>query len=108
MERLAELSGKSVMAGTIPYALGLCEGLVRFFDEGRIEIDSNTVERSMRPVALNRRNVLSADSDQGGANWALHFYLAPSNRVDHRQNRHRPHRRGPTAARSSWMTVQLL
>ena len=78
MEWLAELSGKPVIAGTIRCALGLCEGLVRFLDDGRIEIDSNTVERSMRPVALNRKNVLSADSDQGGANWALHFYLAPT------------------------------
>jgi hypothetical protein len=33
MERLAELSGKSVIAGTIGYALGLCEGLVRFLDD---------------------------------------------------------------------------
>jgi transposase len=71
MERLAEPSGESVIAGAIRYALGLCEGLVRFLDDGRIEIDSNTVERSMRPVALNRKNALSADSDQGGANWAL-------------------------------------
>src|SRR5512147_3264766 len=32
------------------------EGLTRFLDDGRIEIDSNTVERSMRPIALNRKN----------------------------------------------------
>ena len=71
MERLAEVSGKSVIAGAIRYALGLWEGLVRFLDDGRIEIDSNTVERSMRPVALNRKNALFAGSDEGGANWAL-------------------------------------
>ncbi len=71
MERLAEVSGKSVIAGAIRYALGLWEGLVRFLEDGRIEIDSNTVERSMRPVALNRKNALFAGSDEGGANWAL-------------------------------------
>jgi len=71
MERLAEVSGKSVIAGAIRYALGLWEGLVRFLDDGRIEIDSNTVERSMRPIALNRKNALFAGSDAGGANWAL-------------------------------------
>jgi transposase len=71
MERLAEVSGKSVIAGAIRYALGLWEGLVRFLDDGRIEIDSNTVERSMRPIALNRKNALFAGSDEGGANWAL-------------------------------------
>jgi len=71
MERLAEVSGKSVIAGAIRYALGLWEGLVRFLEDGRIEIDSNTVERSMRPVALNRKNALFAGSDEGGANCAL-------------------------------------
>jgi transposase len=71
MKRLAEVSGKSVIAGAIRYALGLWEGLIRFLEDGRIEIDSNTVERSMRPVALNRKNALFAGSDEGGANWAL-------------------------------------
>ena len=71
MERLAEVSGKSVIAGAIRYALGLWKGLIRFLEDGRIEIDSNTVERSMRPIALNRKNALFAGSDEGGANWAL-------------------------------------
>ena len=71
LERLAEVSGKSVIAGAIRYALGLWDGLIRFLDDGRIEIDSNTVERSMRPIALNRKNALFAGSDQGGENWAL-------------------------------------
>lgn len=41
------------------------EGLTRFLDDGRIEIDSNTVERSIRPIALNRKNALFAGSDGG-------------------------------------------
>jgi hypothetical protein len=41
------------------------EGLTRFIDDGRIEIDSNTVERSIRPIALNRKNALFAGSDGG-------------------------------------------
>ena len=47
------------------------EGLTRFLDDGRIEIDSNTVERSIRPIALNRKNALFAGSDGGGENWAV-------------------------------------
>ena len=43
----------------------------RFLDDGRIEIDTNTVERSIRPIALNRKNALFAGSDEGGANWAI-------------------------------------
>jgi transposase len=71
LERLAEVSGKSVIAGAIRYALGLWDGLTRFLDDGRVEIDSNAVERSMRPIALNRKNALFAGGDHGGENWAL-------------------------------------
>jgi hypothetical protein len=47
------------------------DGLVRYLDDGRIEIDSNTVERSMRPIALNRKNSLFAGHDRGAENWAI-------------------------------------
>ena len=47
------------------------EGLSRFIDDGRIDLDSNTVERSIRPLALNRKNALFAGSDEGGDNWAV-------------------------------------
>ena len=47
------------------------DGLSRFIDDGRIDLDSNTVERSIRPLALNRKNALFAGSDKGGDNWAV-------------------------------------
>lgn len=47
------------------------DGLVRFLDDGRVDLDSNTVERSIRPLALNRKNALFAGSDEGGDNWAV-------------------------------------
>ena len=50
--QLAAVSGKSTIAGAIRYALSRWEGLTRFLDDGRIEIDSNVVERSIRPIAL--------------------------------------------------------
>jgi len=68
--QLARISGKSTLAGAIRYALNQWDGLVRFLDDGRIEMDSNTVERSMRPIALNRKNALFAGHDQGAENWA--------------------------------------
>ena len=40
-------------------------GLTRFIDGGRIELDKNTVERSIRPIALNRKIALFAGSDGG-------------------------------------------
>jgi transposase len=53
------------------YALLRWAGLIRFLDDGRIEIDSNVVERSIRPIALNRKNALFAGSDGGGEHWAI-------------------------------------
>ena len=53
---LAQVPGGSTIAKAIRYALNQWDGLVRFIDDGRIEIDSNTVERAMRPVALTRKN----------------------------------------------------
>lgn len=69
--KLALISQKSKLAEAIRYALSRWEGLTRFIDDGRIEVDSNTVERSIRPLALNRKNALFAGSDGGGDNWAV-------------------------------------
>ena len=63
-------SGSSI-AKAIRYGFNQWDGLLRFLDDGRIEIDSNTIERSMRPVALNRKNALFAGSDEGAENWAM-------------------------------------
>ena len=70
-QRAAELPRKSSLAEAVGYALNQWDGLVRFLDDGRIEIDSNTVERSMRPIALNRKNALFAGHDLGAENWAV-------------------------------------
>ena len=44
--------------------------LDHMLQDGRIEIDTNIVERSMRPIALNRKNALFAGHDAGAENWA--------------------------------------
>jgi transposase len=64
------LTARGPTAEAIRYALNHWDGLVRFLDDGRIELDTNSVERSMRPVALSRKNSLFAVSDDGGENWA--------------------------------------
>jgi transposase len=70
-ERLTLISQKSKLAEAIRYALSRWEGLTRFVADGRIEIDSNVVERAIRPIALNRKNALFAGSDGGAAHWAV-------------------------------------
>jgi len=69
--QLQKLPRASETAKAINYGLNHWDGLARFLDDGRIEIDTNTVERSIRPIALNRKNALFAGSDEGGANWAV-------------------------------------
>ena len=69
--KLGLISQKSKLAEAIRYALSRWEGLTRFIDDGRIEIDNNTVERSIRPIALNRKNALFAGSDGGAEHWAI-------------------------------------
>jgi transposase len=68
--KLALISQKGKLAEAIRYALSRSEGLTRFIDDGRIELDNNTVERSIRPIALNRKNALFAGSDGGAEHWA--------------------------------------
>ena len=69
--KLALISQKSKLAEAIRYALSRWDGLTRFIDDGRIEIDSNIVERAIRPIALNRKNALFAGSDGGAEHWAV-------------------------------------
>lgn len=69
-EQLARISQGSTLAKAIRYGLNHWQGLCRFLDDGRIEMDSNTVERSIRPLALSRKNALFAGSDDGAENWA--------------------------------------
>jgi hypothetical protein len=61
--QLSAVSQKSTIAEAIRYALTRWSGLARFLDDGRVEIDSNVVERAIRPLALNRKNALFAGSD---------------------------------------------
>src|ERR1700731_1784464 len=69
--QLAAVSGKSTIAVAIRYALSRWDGLARFLDDGRIEIDSNVVERAIRPIAPGRKNHLFAGSDGGAEHWAV-------------------------------------
>ena len=69
--KLALISQKTKLAEAIRYALSRWDGLTRFLTDGQIEIDSNVVERALRPIALNRKNALFAGSDGGGEHWAV-------------------------------------
>src|SRR5258705_408363 len=68
--QLTRVSGKALIAEAIRYALHHWEGLTLFLDDGRIELDTNIVERGIRPIVLNSKNALFAGHDEGAENWA--------------------------------------
>ena len=67
----ARVSAKSPLGEALKYIAKYWEGLTLFLDDGRIEINSNAVERTIRPIALNRKNALFAGHDTGAQNWAV-------------------------------------
>jgi transposase len=67
----ALISQKIKLADAIRYALSRWQGLTRFIEDGRIELDNNTVERSIRGIKLGRKNALFAGSDGGAEHWAV-------------------------------------
>jgi transposase len=87
-KELPRLSGKSKLAEAIRYATSRRSALERFLSDGRIEIDSNTVERAIRPQTITRKNALFAGS---WATIATLLQTAKMNDVD-------PH---------AWLTLTL-
>lgn len=69
--QLPRLPQSGKLAEAIRYALSRWTALTRFLDDGRIELDTNPVERAIRPVALGRKNHLFAGSDRGARRWAI-------------------------------------
>ena len=70
-----ELPKKSSTAQAISYALNNEVALMRFLDDGKIEIDNNAAERAMRSIAVGRKNWLFAGSDRGGETAASIYSL---------------------------------
>ena len=79
---LAKLSKKSDTSAAIRYALGLWGALMRYCDDGHIEIDNSAAERALRAVAIGRKNYLFAGSDSGGERAAAIYSLVGSAKLN--------------------------
>jgi transposase len=79
---LAVVSRKSEIAVAIRYALGRWCALLRYSEDGHIEIDNNAAERALRAVALGRKNYLFAGSDSGGERAATIYSLIGSAKLN--------------------------
>jgi transposase len=67
--RIAKLPARGPIAEAIRHALNDWDGLERFLEDARIELDTNSVERAMRSVVPSRRNSLLAGSDEEAEDW---------------------------------------
>jgi hypothetical protein len=84
-EQLKYISGKTPLAGAIRYGLTRMKKLTPYLDHGFLELDNNTAERAMRPIALGRKNYLFMGSMRGGKSAAIIYSLietAKLNNVD--------------------------
>lgn len=81
-DQLGKLSRKSETTAAIQYALNRWEALVRYTEDGRIEIDNNAAERALRGVALGRKNFLFLGSDAGGERAAAIYSLIGSAKLN--------------------------
>jgi hypothetical protein len=72
---LPRLSKKSELTQAIHYALGRWTPLMRYCEDGRVEIDNNAAERALRAVALGRKNFLFMGSNAGGDRAAAMYSL---------------------------------
>jgi transposase len=78
----AKLSRKSGVAVAIHYALSRWEALLRFCEDGRLDIDNNAAERALRAVAIGRKNYLFAGADSGGERAAAIYSLIGSAKLN--------------------------
>lgn len=74
-KQLTHISGKSPLAGAIRYALTRIPKVRPYLDHGFLELDNNTAERAMRPIAIGRKNYLFLGSEKGGKSAAICYSL---------------------------------
>jgi transposase len=74
-DHIERVSATSDLAKAMRYAIRHWPGLIAFLDDGRIEMDTNVVERAIRPHTLTRKNALFAGSDGGARHWAIAMTL---------------------------------
>jgi len=81
--QLPKISGKSPLAGAIRYALTRMKRLRPYLEHGVLELDNNTAERSIRAIAIGRKNWLFAGSEGGGKAAAIAYTCIETAKLNH-------------------------
>jgi transposase len=81
-EERRKLSSKGPLAKAIDYQFNHWAAFTRFLDDGRICLSNNAAERSIRGIAVGRRNWTFCGSDSGGHRAAVMFTLISTARLN--------------------------
>jgi len=73
--KLAQHLPNSAMGKAISYALSLWPQLLRFRDDGRLEIDNNLIENAVRPTAIGKKNWMFIGHPDAGQRSAIIYTL---------------------------------
>jgi hypothetical protein len=74
---------KGAIGKALHYAKNELPKLKACFEDGRIELDNNLIENSIRPLALGRKNYLFAGSHQGAKRAAMMYsFFASCQKLD--------------------------
>lgn len=91
MEKATQVDPKSPLMDALNYSLNRWESLCRYTRDGRLSIDNNSAERSVRGVGIGRKNYMFFGSDNGGDRAAILYSLIETcklNRIDPQRYMH--------------------
>jgi len=83
IEQSTKVDQGSTFATAFNYAFNNWDALQRYTDDGHLEIDNNTAERSVRGVGVGRKNYLFFGSDNGGERAAIIYSLIETCKLNH-------------------------
>lgn len=69
---------QSLLGQATDYALSRWEALIRYVDDGRLEIDNNLCENAIRPTALGKKNFLFIGHPEAGQRSAIIYSVLGS------------------------------
>jgi transposase len=81
-ETYARSPPKSAIGKALAYAINRWGALIRYLDDGMLNIDNNPVENAIRGICVGRRNWLFAGSEAGGRRAAQFYTLIESAKLN--------------------------
>jgi transposase len=75
IEKASQVDPKSPLMEALNYSLNRWGSLCRYTQDGRLSIDNNSAERSVRGVGIGRKNYMFFGSDSGGDRAAILYSL---------------------------------